>query len=330
MERRHEVLGDDMDKIELGRLGVWRPWSMLDEDLAKDIEDLGYGAVWIGGSPRADLKIAERLLAATDRLVIATGVVNMWATPAEEVAASYHRLGGAYGGRFLLGVGIGHPEATREYRSPYETIVRYLDDLDAAGVPASGRVLAALGPKVLRLAAERTAGAHPYFVPPEHTAVARLTLGREPLLIPEVAVALAPGAEGEAHARASAKYFTTPEHTREARETLGAGPLLVPEQKVVLDTDAGRARALARETARRYLGLRNYVNNVKRLGFTDEDVAGSGSDALVDALIAHGDAAALAARVAAHLDAGADQVAVQVLGEDDPRPALRGIAEALA
>ncbi len=286
MERRHEVLGDDMDKIELGRLGVWRPWSMLDEDLAKDIEDLGYGAVWIGGSPRGDLKIAERLLAATDRLVIATGVVNMWATPAEEVAASYHRLGGAYGGRFLLGVGIGHPEATREYRSPYETIVRYLDDLDAAGVPASGRVLAALGPKVLRLAAERTAGAHP--------------------------------------------YFTTPEHTREARETLGAGPLLVPEQKVVLDIDAGRARALARETARRYLGLRNYVNNVKRLGFTDEDVAGSGSDALVDALIAHGDAAALAARVAAHLDAGADQVAVQVLGEDDPRPALRGIAEALA
>ncbi|MER7546280.1 LLM class F420-dependent oxidoreductase [Spirillospora sp. NPDC127506] len=275
-----------MDKIELGRLGVWRPWSMLDEDLAKDIEDLGYGAVWIGGSPRGDLKIAERLLAATDRLVIATGVVNMWATPAEEVAASYHRLGGAYGGRFLLGAGIGHPEATREYRSPYETIVRYLDDLDAAGVPASGRVLAALGPKVLRLAAERTAGAHP--------------------------------------------YFTTPEHTREARETLGAGPLLVPEQKVVLDTDAGRARALARETARRYLGLRNYVNNVKRLGFTDEDVAGSGSDALVDALIAHGDAAALAARVAAHLDAGADQVAVQVLGEDDPRPALRGIAEALA
>ena len=275
-----------MDKIELGRIGVWRPWSMLDEDLSKDIEDLGYGAVWIGGSPRGDLKIAERLLAATDRLVIATGVVNMWATPAEEVAASYHRLGGAYGGRFLLGVGIGHPEATREYRSPYETIVRYLDDLDAAGVPASGRVLAALGPKVLRLAAERTAGAHP--------------------------------------------YFTTPEHTREARETLGAGPLLVPEQKVVLDTDAGRARALARETARRYLGLRNYVNNVKRLGFTDEDVAGSGSDALVDALIAHGDAAALAARVAAHLDAGADQVAVQVLGEDDPRPALRGIAEALA
>ncbi|MFA1551402.1 LLM class F420-dependent oxidoreductase [Actinomadura chokoriensis] len=275
-----------MDKIELGRLGIWRPWSMLDAELAKDVEDLGYGAIWIGGSPRGDLKIAERLLGATDRIVVATGIVNMWATPAEEVAASYHRLHDAHGGRFLLGVGIGHPEATREYRSPYETIVRYLDRLDEADVPVEGRVLAALGPKVLRLAAERAAGAHP--------------------------------------------YFTTPEHTREARAALGAGPLLVPDQKVVLDTDTGRARAVAREAAERYLGLRNYVNSFKRLGFTDADVADGGSDALVDALIAHGDAAALAARVSGHLDAGADQVAVQVLGEDDPRPALRAIAETLA
>ncbi|TMR41264.1 LLM class F420-dependent oxidoreductase [Actinomadura geliboluensis] len=274
-----------MDKIELGRLGIWRPWSMLDPELAKDVEDLGYGAIWIGGSPRGDLKIAERLLAGTDRIVIATGIVNMWATPAAEVAASYHRLNEAHGGRFLLGVGIGHPEATQEYRSPYETIVRYLDDLDAAGVPAGGRVLAALGPKVLRLAAERTAGAHP--------------------------------------------YFTTPEHTQQARETLGAGPLLVPEQKVVLDTDAARARATAREAARMVLGLRNYVGNFKRLGFSDADVAGGGSDALIDALVAQGGAAALAARVRGHLDAGADQVAVQVLGDDDPRPALREIAEAL-
>jgi probable F420-dependent oxidoreductase len=275
-----------MDKIELGRLGIWRPWSMLDGALAKDLEDLGYGAIWIGGSPRGDMKVAERLLAATDRLVVATGIVNMWTTPADEVAASYHRLRDAHGDRFVLGVGIGHPEATQEYRSPYETIVRYLDGLDAADVPVERRVLAALGPKVLRLAAERTAGAHP--------------------------------------------YFTTPEHTRTARETLGAGPLLVPEQKAVFDTDTGRARALARETAERYLALRNYVNNFKRLGFTDEDMAGGGSDALLDALIARGDGAALAARVAAHLDAGADQVAVQVLGEDDPRPALRAIAEALA
>ncbi|MFB4309777.1 LLM class F420-dependent oxidoreductase [Actinomadura sp. GTD37] len=274
-----------MDKIELGRLGIWRPWNALDPELAKDVEDLGYGAIWIGGSPRGDLKTAERLLAGTERIVIATGIVNMWATPAGEAAASYHRLHDAHGDRFLLGVGIGHPEATREYRSPYETIVRYLDELDAADVPAGRRVLAALGPKVLRLAAERAAGAHP--------------------------------------------YFTTPEHTREAREALGTGPLLVPDQKAVLDTDAGRARATARESARMYLGLRNYVGNFKRLGFTDADVADGGSDALIDALVAQGDAAALAARVRAHLDAGADQVAVQVLGDGDPRPALRGIAEAL-
>ncbi|WP_412518267.1 LLM class F420-dependent oxidoreductase [Actinomadura madurae] len=276
-----------MTKINVGRLGIWRPWSLLDSDLAKDVEDLGYGAIWIGGSPDGDLEIADRLLAATDRIVIATGIVNMWKTPAAEVAASYHRLNDAHGGRFLLGAGIGHPEATQEYRSPYETIVRYLDALDAADVPASGRVLAALGPKVLRLSAERAAGAHP--------------------------------------------YLTTPEHSREARRLLGDGPLLAPDQKIVLDTDPGRARALAREVLVRYLGLRNYVASFKRLGFTDADVADGGSDALVDALIAHGDAAAVSARVAGHLDAGADHVAVQALTEPggDPRPALRAVAETL-
>ncbi|WP_255278840.1 LLM class F420-dependent oxidoreductase [Actinomadura madurae] len=266
---------------------MWRPWSLLDADLAKDVEDLGYGAIWIGGSPDGDLEIADRLLAATDRIVIATGIVNMWKTPAAEVAASYHRLNDAHGGRFLLGAGIGHPEATQEYRSPYETIVRYLDALDAADVPASGRVLAALGPKVLRLSAERAAGAHP--------------------------------------------YLTTPEHSREARRLLGDGPLLAPDQKIVLDTDPDRARALAREMLVRYLGLRNYVASFKRLGFTDADVADGGGDALVDALIAHGDAAAVSARVAGHLDAGADHVAVQALTEPggDPRPALRAVAETL-
>ncbi|WP_021597590.1 LLM class F420-dependent oxidoreductase [Actinomadura welshii] len=276
-----------MTKINVGRLGIWRPWSLLDADLAKDVEDLGYGAIWIGGSPDGDLEIADRLLAATDRIVIATGIVNMWKTPAAEVAASYHRLNDAHGGRFLLGAGIGHPEATQEYRSPYETIVRYLDALDAADVPASGRVLAALGPKVLRLSAERAAGAHP--------------------------------------------YLTTPEHSREARRLLGDDPLLAPDQKIVLDTDPGRARALAREMLVRYLGLRNYVASFKRLGFTDADVADGGSDALVDALIAHGDAAAVSARVAGHLDAGADHVAVQALTEPggDPRPALRAVAETL-
>ncbi|MEU8801546.1 LLM class F420-dependent oxidoreductase [Spirillospora sp. NPDC048819] len=277
-----------MTKIDLGRLGIWRPWSELDPGLAGDVEDLGYGTIWIGGSPRGDLKVAERLLAATDRIVIATGIVNMWTTPADEVAASYHRLDDAYGGRFLLGVGIGHPETTQEYRSPYETILRYLDRLDAADVPADRRVLAALGPKVLRLSAERAGGAHP--------------------------------------------YLTTPEHTRRARETLGDGPILAPDQKVVLDTDPERARALARKNIGFYFRLTNYVSSFKRLGFTDEDVAGDGSDALLDALVAHGDPAAVAARLSGHLDAGADHVAVQVLTEKgaDPRPALRTITETLS
>ncbi|WP_233526160.1 LLM class flavin-dependent oxidoreductase [Actinomadura spongiicola] len=106
-----------MTKIDLGRLGIWRPQGDLDPGLAKDVEDLGYGTIWVGASPGGDLDVVERLLAATDRVVVATGIVNMWATRADEVAASYHRLADAYGGRFLLGVGIGHPEATREYRS---------------------------------------------------------------------------------------------------------------------------------------------------------------------------------------------------------------------
>ncbi|NDU73152.1 TIGR03620 family F420-dependent LLM class oxidoreductase [Actinomadura sp. DSM 109109] len=275
-----------MTKIELGRLGIWRPWPELDPELARDVEELGYGTVWIGGSP-ADLDIAGRLLGATDRIVVATGIVNMWSTPAEEAAAGYRRLDAAHGGRFLLGAGIGHRERDRAYRSPYETIVDYLDRLDAEGVPAEGRVLAALGPRVLRLAAERSAGAHP--------------------------------------------YLTTPEHTRKAREILGEGPLLAPEQKVVLEPDPARARAIARDTLGRYLGLANYVASFERLGFTGDDFADGGSDALVDALVAHGDAAAVAARLSAHLDAGADNVAVQVLTEPggDPRPALRSIAEVL-
>ncbi|MGW3770024.1 LLM class F420-dependent oxidoreductase [Actinomadura verrucosospora] len=275
-----------MTKIELGRLGIWLPWPQLSPDLARDVEELGYGTVWIGGSP-TDPDIAGRLLAATGRIVVATGIVNMWSTPAEEAAAAYHRLNDAHGGRFLLGAGIGHRERNEGYRSPYETIVDYLDRLDAGNVPVEGRVLAALGPRVLRLAAERAAGAHP--------------------------------------------YLTTPEHTRSAREILGAGPLLAPEQKVVLDPDPVRARAIARETLARYLALRNYVASFERLGFTADDFAGGGSDALVDALVAHGDAAAVAARLEAHLEAGADNVAVQVLTEPggDPRPALRSIAEAL-
>jgi probable F420-dependent oxidoreductase len=173
-----------------GRYGVWARGTDLSPDLAATIEDLGYGAVWLGGSPPADLELPESLLAATDRLVVATGIVNMWGSAASDVAASYRRIAERFPDRFLLGVGIGHPEAVGEYRKPYATIVEYLDDLDAGGVSVDGRVLAALGPKVLAVARDRTAGAHPYLTTPRHTREAREILGAGPLLAPEQKVVL--------------------------------------------------------------------------------------------------------------------------------------------
>ncbi|NMO93553.1 LLM class F420-dependent oxidoreductase [Actinomycetospora sp. TBRC 11914] len=168
-----------------GRYGVFARGTELSPELVATIERLGYGAVWLGGSPPADLEHAESLLAATDRLVVATGIVNMWASPAAEVATSYRRIAERYPDRFLLGVGIGHPEAVGQYRKPYATIVEYLDELDAGGVPVEGRALAALGPKVLAVARDRTAGAHPYLTTPTHTRGAREILGAGPLLAPE-------------------------------------------------------------------------------------------------------------------------------------------------
>lgn len=274
--------------VGLGRYGIWRPLRNLTPALAAEIEAAGYGAIWVGGSPPADLRDVEALLAGTEHIAVATGIVNMWSSPAAEVAESYHRIAAAYPGRFLLGVGIGHPEATAEYRSPYAAIVAYLDELDAQRVPKEGRALAALGPKVLAVAAERTAGAHP--------------------------------------------YLTTPEHTRAARELVGPGVLLAPEHKVVLDSDPDRARAIGRPAvARPYLRLRNYTSNLRSLGYTDADLADDGSDRLIDALVAHGDPAAVAARLTEHLDAGADHVCAQILTEPggDPRPALHALAEAL-
>ncbi len=274
--------------VELGKYGIWRHEGGLTSELAQQIEALGYGAVWIGGSAPGDLALAESLLAATDHIAVGTSIVNMWSTPAAEVAASYHRLEKAYPGRFLLGVGIGHPEATKEYKTPLATIVDYFDALDAAGVPKDGVVLAALGPKALALSAERSAGTIP--------------------------------------------YLTTPEHTREARELVGPGVLVVPEQKVVLESDPEAARAIGRPPVDRpYLHLRNYVSNLKRLGYTDEDIADGGSDRLIDALAVHGTPEAVAAGVTAHLDAGADHVCAQILTEKggDPLPAMRALAEAL-
>ena len=256
-------------KPELGRYGVWTFGAPKPEQAA-EIEKLGYGAVWVGGSPAADLSFVEPILAHTESLQVATGIVNIWSAEADEVAESYHRIENAFPGRFLLGVGVGHPEHTQEYRKPYDALVEYLDALDAKKVPTSRRVIAALGKKVHELAAHRSAGSHP--------------------------------------------YLTTPEHTAQAREWIGPTVYLAPEHKVVLSTDADEARAVGREAVGFYLNLSNYLNNWKRLGFTDEDIAKPGSDKLIDAVVAHGNADDIAKRLNEHLDAGADTVLIQVLG----------------
>ena len=273
--------------VQLGRLGLWTQPSLIPYPLgsfAADLEEAGYSAIWFGGA-QADLPRAEEILGATRNLVYATGILNVWTEPAERVIAGYDRVQAAYPGRLLLGLGIGHPERedNAAYTKPYASLVAYLNKL--AEIPQEHLALAALGPKVLRLSADRTAGAHP--------------------------------------------YFTTPEHTKEARELLGTGPLLVPEQKVVLETDPAKARAVGRETLGFYLRLVNYRNNWLRLGFTEADFADGGSDALVDATVAWGDAITVAARIRAHLDAGADQVTVQPLGTDNALPVLQELSAAL-
>jgi probable F420-dependent oxidoreductase len=258
----------------LGRFGVWRSASQATPELAVELEGLGYGTLWLGASPDGDLVQAERLIQVTATLTVGTSIVNMWKDDAHTVAASFARIEGRFPGRFLLGVGAGHPEATQEYVKPYDTLARYVDVLRADGVPADSLVLAALGPRVLRLAAERTAGAIPYLVPPDHT--------------------------------------------RLAREILGPGPLLAPEQKVVLEADPDRARAIGRPRVQNpYLHLINYTSNLRRLGWSDADLADGGSDALIDALVAHGSGDEIAARLGEHFDAGADHVAVQLLTADD-------------
>jgi probable F420-dependent oxidoreductase len=277
----------DADSLKpgLGRFGVWTFGTPKPEQ-AVEIEKLGYGAVWIGGSPAGDLNYVEPILERTETLQVATGIVNVWTAPAKQVAEAYHRIEDAYPGRFLLGIGIGHPEHTDEYRKPYDVLVEYLDVLDTECVPTSRRVVAALGPKVLKLSAQRSAGAHP--------------------------------------------YLTTPEHTAQARDVIGNSVFLAPEHKVVLSTDADEARAVGRDTVDFYLNLSNYLNNWKRLGFTDEDIAKPGSDKLIDAVVAHGTADDIAKRLGEHLDAGADHVAIQVLGGwDKLLPTLTELAAPL-
>ena len=180
-------------KPNLGRFGSFG--RGVTPEQAKDIEALGYGSVWVGGSPPAELAWVEPILEATTTLQVATGIVNIWSDAAQPVAESFHRIDRAYPGRFLLGIGVGHPEAISEYRKPYDALVEYLDQLDEHGVPSNRRVVAALGPQVLKLSARRSAGAHPYLTTPEHTAQARELMGPSAFLAPEHKAVLTTDAE---------------------------------------------------------------------------------------------------------------------------------------
>jgi probable F420-dependent oxidoreductase len=262
-------------KPNLGRFGVFG--RGVTPQQAKEIESLGYGAVWVGGSPPAELEWVEPILEATTTLQVATGIVNIWTAPANAVADSFHRIDKAYPDRFLLGIGVGHREMISDYRKPYDALVEYLDKLDEYGVPTHRRVVAALGPRVLRLSAQRSAGAHPYLTTPEHTAHARELIGPSAFLAPEHKVVL-----------------TTPDKE-----------------------GADKARAVGRQALDMYFNLANYRNNWKRWGFADDEVVRPGSDRLVDAVVAYGTVDQIAARLNEHLAAGADHVPVQVLTKDE-------------
>ncbi|MEC3917716.1 LLM class F420-dependent oxidoreductase [Nocardia sp. CDC160] len=269
----------------LGKFGAWQFYTQFTPEAVRELEELGYGAVWLGGSPPADWEGYEQLLAGSESITVATSIVNVWGSKPETAADTWLWLEDKFPGRFLLGIGVGHREHTDVYTKPYDALTNYLDVLDAHGVPQHGRALAALGPRVTKLARDRSAGALP--------------------------------------------YLTVPEHTAEVRGILGPDPLLAVEHKVALDEDADRARAAGREKAGFYLGLINYVNNLRRFGFDETDLTQPGSDHFVDAVVAHGSAEQIADRLAEHVRAGANHVAPQILGEDY-LSALRTLAPLLA
>ncbi len=278
--------------MELGRVGIWT--SALDRQPAAvvrravaEIEHLGYGTLWVGEAARREaFTNSALLLSASTTLVVATGIANIWVRDPMAMAAGQRTLSEAWGGRFLLGVGVSHdplvsPRGHR-YERPLDAMRAYLDAMDQAHYDAPAleaaatvRVLAALGPRMLALAAERADGAHPYLVPPEHTG--------------------------------------------QARQILGPAALLCPEVAVVLESEPERARRIARAHLGTYLRLPNYRGNLARLGYGEDDLADAGSDRLVDAVVAWGSLEEASARVRQHLEVGADHVAVQVLTEDRAR-----------
>ncbi len=286
--------------IDLGRVGVWthaldqQPMGRAQEAVG-ELEGMGYGAVWIPESVgREAMSSVALLLAGGERIVVATGIANLWARDAMSMAAGQKTILSAYPDRFLLGIGVSHKTAVeglrgQTYDKPLATMRAYLDAMDAAlffAAPPSSepvRVLAALGPKMLELARDRAAGAHPYFVPVEHTPVARAALGPD--------------------------------------------RLLATEQAVVLETDPTTARDIGRSHMARYLELPNYTNNLRRFGYGDDDLVDGGSDRLVDAIVAWGSPDTVADRVKAHLDAGADHVCIQAVVKDPRALPVRQWAE---
>lgn len=287
----------------LGRVGVWsfalqRLTASATGEAMQAFEAAGYPTVWIPESLGSKEVFAHSgiLLRASRNAIVAPGIASIYARDPMAMANGARSLAEAYPGRFVLGIGVSHAPSVAmrggDYGKPIETMAAYLDGMAAAAwagpelqepVPL---VLAALGPRMLELAAERADGAHPYFVPVEHT----------------------PG----------------------ARDALGAEPCLAVEQTAVLSTDADTARRIGRAFAKHYLALPNYANNLRRLGWSDADIANDGSDRLIDAVIAWGDVDAIVARVKAHLDAGADHVCVQLRAESSADPAVDGFRELAA
>ena len=286
--------------MELGGVGVWSVplrYGAKDEviDAAAELESLGYSALWIPDIGGDVFGAATILLEATRGLVVATGVLNLWMRDPAETADGFARLSGAHPGRFLLGVGASHAAS--------------VDRIEP------GRYHRPLAAMAAYLDALDTAQ-------PPVPSSARVLAALGPKML-----ALARQRAVGAHT-----YLATPEHTQQARTILGADRVLAAEQRVILETDTATAREVGRQHLATYLRLPNYTNNLRRLGFTDDDLAGTGSDRLVDTLVAWGDEDTISRRVRAHYDAGADHVCIQAITDDRtvfPRETWRRLAPAL-
>jgi probable F420-dependent oxidoreductase len=292
-------------RFDLHPIGIWT--SALDsvpsaraQEVAAELEELGYGAIWLPEIAGRDVMVhLTMLLSATGRLVGATGIASIWARDAVTMTGGAKALTEAYPERFLLGLGVSHHTLVEDlrghrYEKPLEAMRAYVDAMDRSPYTAYRpttpvrRVLAALRPKMLGLSAEKTEGAHTYLVPPEHTA--------------------------------------------DARAVVGPDALLCVEQAVLLETDPAKAREIGRAHTKVYIRLPNYQNNLIRYGFTEADFADGGSDRLVDAIVAWGSEDDVLRRVEAQFDAGAGHVCIQALTAgrfDVPEDQWRALAPAL-